>query len=105
MNYTDTDTDTDSDSDTDFDFDIIYDANEISKTKFTIVLCELYNQTIHGKPLIGSEVQYHYLVKERYKKLHMREINDICEFINFEYRFIQNPFHHIFPNYINIIHD
>lgn len=102
MNYFDSDSD---ESDTDDDLDLTYYANEISHSKFTIVLCELYNKTIHGNPLVGSNVQYHYLVTQRYKKLHMREINDMCEFVNFEYKFIQNPFHNIFPNYINIINN
>jgi hypothetical protein len=47
---TDTDLDTDSDSDSDSDTnEILYEPEEASLKKYSLVLCELYNDSIHGK--------------------------------------------------------
>ena len=95
----------DDDSESDYDYDITYDAEDVSRTRFNIVLCEIYNEKIHGKPYIGSNVQYHYLTINRYKKLDMKVIDDVTEYLNYEYRHIHSPNsnHIIFPNYSNII--
>ena len=95
----------DDDSDSDYDYDITYDAEDVSHTRFNIVLCEIYNEKIHGKPSIGSNVQYHYFTINRYKKLDMKVIDDVTEYLNYEYRHIHrsNCNHNIFSNYSNII--
>jgi hypothetical protein len=96
----------DSFSDDDFEnFDIIYEPEENSNTRFNIVLCELYNDKIHGVASNDSSVIYHYLTINRYKKLNMEIINDICEFINAEYLYLPNQHHNIFRNYRNLIRD
>lgn len=98
--------DDDSFNDDNFEnFDIIYDSEENSKTRFNIVLCELYNNKIHGESSADSNVIYHYLTINRYKKLDMDLINDICEFLNAEYLYLPNQHHNIFRNYRNIIRE
>lgn len=83
--------------------DIIYDYEEISKTKYNIVLCELYNEKIHGIPFLNSTVIYNYLTINRYKKLDMDWIKDTCDFMNSEYLYLPNQHHNIFRNYRNLI--
>jgi hypothetical protein len=92
-----------SDSDDDDEYDIIYEYGETGFSKYNIVLCELYNENVHGIPECYSNVMYHYLTINRYKKLHMDLINDIAEFLNIEYIYLPNKNHHIFKNYKNII--
>jgi hypothetical protein len=90
--------------DDDFEnYNIIYDSGENSKTRFNIVICELYNNNIHGVSPNNSNVIYHYLTIHRYKTLDMDIINDMCEFLNAEYIYIPNQHHNIFRNYRNII--
>jgi hypothetical protein len=80
----------------------MYDVDEVSLTRFNIVLCELYNRKIHGKPS-NSNIEYYYLTIDRYKKLDIDTINDTAEYLNTEYNYVYNQTHYIFKNYINII--
>jgi len=103
-NYNDNDTDTDTDtdySDNEYTHDIIYQPDETSSKRFTIALCELYNEKLHGNTL--SDVKYHYLVNTRFKQLDMNCINEIADFINNSYIYEPNLHHYIFRNYRNII--
>jgi hypothetical protein len=97
--------DSSSDEDDFENYNIIYESEENSKTRFNIVLCELYNDKIHGVASNNSSVIYHYLTINRYKKLNMDVIIDICEFINAEYLYLPNQHHNIFRNYRNIIRE
>lgn len=45
--------------------DLSYDPEEPSLTKYNIVLCELYNNQIHG--ISNDEMNYHYLTMVRLK--------------------------------------
>ena len=58
-----------------YDFeDITYDSEEISSTKYNIVLCIRYNVFTHG---IAGEAINHYLTHIRLKKIDLDFINDI----------------------------
>jgi hypothetical protein len=98
--YDDSNSDTDSE---DSEYDVIYEPEECSKTRFNIVLCELFNEAIHGSPLPNSIVAYHFLTMNRYKKLHLEILNDLTEYINIEYQLYYNKNHPIFKNYRNIV--
>lgn len=52
----------------------IYDAEEKSKTKYNIVLCEIYNYRIFGKPL-NNELNSHYIVIHRFKQFNKHYID------------------------------
>ena len=45
----------------------VYEPEEKSRTKYNLVLCEIYNELIHGIP-IHSYVNTHYLVSNRFKQ-------------------------------------
>lgn len=92
----DIDTDTDSDNN-----DIIYEPDEPCFTRFTIALCELFNEKLHG--YTSSDVKYHYLVNTRFKKLNIKCINDYSNFLNNSYIYETNLYHYIFKNYKNMI--
>jgi hypothetical protein len=94
--------DSDSEFD-DLDYEFIFDGEEISPTRFNIVLCELFNPNIHGESSEEPTVYYHYLTINRYKKLNSYIMNDIAEFINLEYQYLLNQSSNVFPNYVNII--
>jgi hypothetical protein len=81
----------------------VYEPEEISKTRFNIVICELYNWKLHGKPSKNSNIDKHYLVVNRFKRLNIKSINIIASYINSEYRNLSNKKHNIFINYENII--
>lgn len=51
-----------------------YEPEEISLTKYNIVLCEIYNGYIHGK---SNEAKCHYLTHTRLKTLDLNLINDV----------------------------
>ena len=109
MTYTETDNETDNETDSDSDYDseddnlYIYGPEEQSITKYSISLCELYNNRIHGP--VNSSVLYHYLVCYRFKNLNIKYINDIAESIKNEYKFLHNKNHNIYRNYRNIINN
>ena len=92
--------DTDSEDSEDIQ-DIIYEPDEHSSNRFTIALCELFNENLHGNT--SSDVKYHYLVNTRFKKLHMNWINEHACFLNNSYIYQGNLHHNIFRNYRNII--
>jgi hypothetical protein len=87
--------------------DIVYEPDEPSKTRYTIALCELYNDNIHGTidsyNNINNKIQGHYLVNCRYKHLHMDWIMETAEFVQLEYQYLHNKNHNLFPNYSQII--
>jgi hypothetical protein len=58
----------------------VYDCDEISPTKYNIVLCELFNHLIHGKS--NSQVNSHYLNICTFKQLDMRIVNEMCTLYN-----------------------
>jgi len=94
-----------SDDDTSY-YNIMYDPEEISLTRFNIVLCELYNNKIHGTPSPNSNIEYHYLTINRYKNLDSNKINELAEFVNTEYNnllYLLVSQHSIFRNYLNIV--
>jgi hypothetical protein len=85
------------------DEEIFYQDNEISCTKYNIVLCELFNSLIHGKT--NSEVNKHYLNICTFKQLNMDAIYELCELYNegyIERINIVTP-HKFIRNYENII--
>jgi hypothetical protein len=55
------------------DYENIYDGDELSSTKYNIILCELYNENIHG-PSNNALVNSGYLVLYRFKKFNMHNI-------------------------------
>jgi hypothetical protein len=59
--------------DSETEFDIIYQHEENSFSKYNLVLCEKYNQYIHGS--INGEVNYHYLTHIKFKYIDMNIIN------------------------------
>jgi len=96
------DTDSEYDSHDEDEIDI-YEPEEISDTKYNIVLCELYNEIIHGIPDSTSGVEKHYIVTHRFKIFNTKLIQDISCYINNEYLYLHNQSHTIFINYRNII--
>lgn len=79
-----------------------YSSEEVSKTRFNLVLCELYNERIHGN-CGDSLVKYHYLLTSRFKYLDINYINEIIDFTFNSYAYLSNQYHIIFRNYKNII--
>ena len=92
-------------SDSDYDIvsednysDIVYEPEEISRSRFCIALCDLHNVKIHGPGPVG-----HYLVNCRYKILHMDWITETADFIHIEYQILHSYQHDLYPNYRNIV--
>lgn len=92
-----------SDNDSDYDEDVFYEAEEISITKYNIVLCELYNRIMHGR--IQTEANNHYITICSFKKLNMKSINDMCDLYNTQImsRRRQITPHEFIRNYYNMI--
>jgi len=88
--------------DNDYD-ETFYDCDEISETKYNIILCELYNDKMHGAT--NDHVNNHYLVINRIKKLNMDFINSLTQVIKEDYIDRQQDIipHKIITNYQNII--
>jgi len=84
-----------------------YYPEEISNTKYNIVLCELYNSFIHG--FTNNIVKYHYLVVCRFKLFDTDFINDFSYYYFVRYaEMLENNHiairkHNIYKNYRNII--
>ena len=78
----------------------------MSLTRYNIVLCELYNNNIHGQ-CDASAVKYHYLVDCRFKVFDIECINNISNQVTDIYlNLFNNNYrveHPIYRNYINII--
>ena len=103
MTYYDySDDDYDSEYEDNYD-DTVYEPEEQGTNRFTISICELYNQKIHGK--VDSDVLYHYLVCERYKKIDFNYIRKSIDYIQNKYTHLINKDHNIFKNYENIIYN
>jgi hypothetical protein len=64
-------------TDDETDDETIYEPEEPSLSKYNIVLCERYNELIHG--IVDGEVNHHYLTYIRFKSL---DINIINNYIN-----------------------
>jgi len=90
-------------TDSEYDNSIVYEPEENYLTRFNISICELYNEKIHGK--VDSDVLYHYLVYERYKKLDVKYIKYNTDFIQQNYSYLPNKNHDIFRNYKKIIYN
>ena len=56
-----------------YDNDIIYNPEEPSTTQYNIILCEIYNEDLHGE---SNEAKHNYLVHSRLKKLDINLINN-----------------------------
>jgi len=54
------------------DFDDFYEPEEMSLTKFNLVVCERYNPIING--ISSEEMNYHYLAHIRLKTIHFNII-------------------------------
>lgn len=104
-------TDTDSEYEEEY-----YEADEVSKTRFNLVICELYNRGIHGVPDKNSNsgVESHYLVNGRFKNFNMCDINEYdyivmlrARYMNLSNKYINSNNEYVnrtrFRNYINII--
>lgn len=94
-----------SDGSDDMDERYFYDPDEPSRTRYNIIMCEIYNRNIHGIPETGSLVDTHYLVTGKFKNIDLDIINDICDYLNSEYIHIipSKKRHPIIRNYRNII--
>jgi len=57
------------------DYNDFYEPEDISNTKYNIVLCERYNKNIHG--IFNDFINYHYLTHLRLKKFNNNVINDL----------------------------
>ena len=81
----------------------VYDCDEISPTKYNIVLCELFNNKLHGST--NSDVSKHYLLINRIKKLDLDFIDDWTAPLNQDYidRQEQISPHKFIRNYKNMI--
>jgi hypothetical protein len=94
---TDTNTDYESDSDSDIDYEENFIYEENLTAKHYIILCELYNPYLHGKP-ISKEILYHYLVDTKFKRLNMNIINEMSQDISYRLNNLSRP-HPLFKNY------
>ena len=98
------------DSDNDTISNILYEPEEVSPSKFNIVLCELYNEDIHGTTN-SINLQTSYFVLNRYKYFELDVINNDCVYYNSQYNnivrntLIRDTFrnHPTIKNYLNII--
>jgi hypothetical protein len=105
-NYYDSDSN-DSDDNND-NYNDLYEPEEQGDgySKYSIVLCELYNRNIHGEPKSVSEkIDTHYLLSCRFKTLNIEFIKSIAEFMNREYSRLNGKKlkHSVIKNYQKII--
>ena len=90
------------------DDSVTYDTEEKSPTCYNIILCELYNERIHGVTN-NAIIKSSYLVYCRFKKLDMEYIEDYIDDFNAHYLHLANnndatvTNHSVFRNYKNII--
>jgi hypothetical protein len=67
---------TDMDEDySDDDIEFCYEAEELSQTKYNLVLCERYNKQLHG--ISTDEINYHYLTYLRFKKFDINVVETL----------------------------
>jgi len=96
----------DSSSDYEENEDVMYEPDETSPTKYNIVLCEIYNEKIHGNVSENKkELCNHYLVLGIFKKLDMKCLNEMSSFYNKSYMEKINKItpHSTIRNYRNIL--
>ena len=78
MSDSETDTETTYSNSIDSDnSDLYYEAEEISRTKYNIILCEIFNDKIHGTP-INEKLNSHFLINSRFKILDISVTNNVC---------------------------
>jgi len=99
--------DNDNDNDNDDNYMEYYDhhyytEDEPSRTKYNLILCELYNTRLHGDIDITNIYNY-YLVMWKYKTINIKLINEDCESAHNEYSEMTNQTHSIYRNYENIV--
>jgi len=82
--------------------DNYYIEDEPSRTKYNLLLCELYNTRIHGD-IDTTNIYNYYLVIWKYKTFNIEFINEDCETTQNEYLYMMNQTHSIYRNYENII--
>lgn len=75
----DANSDSDSDSDSNDYTNYVYEPLEQSLTKFNIVLCERFNESIHGPADECEDLKNHYLTYVRFKELNIDIINEFKE--------------------------
>lgn len=63
------------DEDENDEYENIYEPEETSLTKYNIILCELYNNKLHGNAS-NNNIHFHYLVHSRFKNLNLNIINE-----------------------------
>jgi hypothetical protein len=110
MTNSDTESEYFDEYDVDYDDDdsVVYDSDEQSITRYNIILCELYNEALHGKT-DDAHVKASYLVYCRFKQLDTDYIDDYADDFNAYYISLINDNHHaidnhsIYRNYKNII--
>ena len=95
-----------SESGSEFESNSEYDSDSDSdhnNNKYNIIMCELYNELIHG--ISNEEIYTHYLVICKFNKFNIRKIRTVSTFYNTEYiqRLPNITPHTIFRNYSNII--
>jgi hypothetical protein len=71
-------------SEEDAEYETMFEPEETSSTKYNIILCELFNDKLHGRSE-NDEINLHYLVKSRFKNLNMTIINNLCFESNLDY--------------------
>ena len=83
--FVDNDYESDSNSDSDYDSDseLYFDPDEVSPTRFNIVLCELYCK-LHGTG-VDSNMYYYHLNISSFKKFDIGIMTDICIIYNTHY--------------------
>jgi hypothetical protein len=109
-----TNSDTDSEYFDEYDIDyedddsVVYNSDEQSTTRYNIILCELYNELLHGET-DDLRVKSSYLVYCRFKQLDSDYIIDYTDDFNAYYLSLINDHHpatnshSLYRNYKNII--
>ena len=97
------DSESERDYDSDYYEDVVYNYDTISATKYNIILCELYNDKIHGKT--NNYVNKHYLLINKIKKLDTDFINSMTKTLNKDYIERQQQIlpHKFIKNYQNMV--
>ena len=95
--------DSESDYDSDYYEEVVYNYDEKSRSKYNIILCELYNDKIHGKT--NKEIYKHYLLINKIKKLDIAFITSMTKTLNKDYIERQQQLlpHKFIKNYQTII--
>ena len=82
-----------------------YSDTDSDKTKYTIVLCELYNSKIHGATQVTSEVHGHYMVISKFSNVSDPDLAQTATFYNRSYKKKINGIspHETIRNYKSIV--